>query len=263
MKKLLLLTACAFFLSYGFALAGKYSKTETRTYNITSNGKVSVQNVNGEITVESWDKDQVSLEITKTVRADDQDDADEYFGKVRVEVESGKDYIDVTTHYPHDMDGGFFDWLFHGGSRSPNVDYRLRVPVGASVDLESTNGQIYVENVEGNVQAHSTNGGLNLNGVSGRIEASTTNGGISVTVSNADKFDGMDVSTTNGGIKVYCPEDIDADVDAHTTNGGIDSEFPITVSGSFLSKSLSGRINNGGKRMYLHTTNGGIEIDKK
>lgn len=263
MKKISTLPLIALLIIAGTAFAGRYSKTETRNYNITADGKVTVENVNGDIYVESWDKNQVSLQIKKTVRADDQDEADEYFTNLSIEIESGKDFLEVHTHYPHEWNRGFFDWLFHLGEKSADVEYTLKVPVGVTLDLGSTNGKVEVQDVSGDVKAHSTNGGINLDGVTGEIDASTTNGGISISVSKSGSFKDLEAKTTNGGIKIYCPQDIDADIEAHTTNGGIDTEFPVTVSGSFNSKSLDGKINNGGKRMYLHTTNGGIQILKK
>ena len=245
-----------------FAFAETYSKTEVKIFRISPSGKIVVDNVNGFIKVKSWDKDQVSLEITKTVRADDQEEADKYFNRLDVEIESSDDYLKVHTHYPHDMGDGFFDWLFRGGSRYVNVEYVLRVPATVALDLESTNGSIEVKSVSGNVKAQSTNGRLNLDGVTGMIDASTTNGGITAKIIDADKFEGMKLRTTNGGIKIYCPKEINADVYAHTTNGGIESDFPITVRGEIGRRSLSGKINSGGKEIYLHTTNGGIEINK-
>ncbi len=265
MKRIIPRTVFFLLLFFSLAAAETFSKTEVKTFQISPSGKIVVDNVNGSIKVKSWDKDQVSLEITKTVRADGQEEADKYFDRLRVEIENGDDYLNVRTHYPHDMGGGcgFFDWLFHGGSRYVNVEYVLIVPSTAKLDLESTNGKIEVQAVTGDVKARSTNGRLRLDGVSGKIDASTTNGSITASVVDADKFKEMRLRTTNGSIKIYCPKDINADVYAHTTNGSIETEFPITVSGTFNRKSLSGKINNGGKEIYLHTTNGSIEINKE
>lgn len=245
------------------ASAKTYSKTEVKTFNISPNGKVVVENVNGAIRVESWDKDQVLLEATKTVRADDQEEADEYFDRLRIDIDSGDDYVEIHTRYPHEGWGGFWDWLFHGGSKYVNVEYVLKVPSTVKLDAQSTNGNVEVHSVTGSVRASSTNGRLTLEDVGGMIDGSTTNGSITATVSDAVKFGELKLQTTNGSIKAYCPEDINADVYAHTTNGSIQTEFPVTVQGSFSNKSLEGRINKGGNRIYLHTTNGSIEINKR
>ncbi len=265
MKRVLYGAILGLFVLISTASAEKFSRTETKFFTISAGGKVVVENVNGSIKVEGWDKNQVSLEITKTVRADNSSEADEYFGRMRVEIQSGDNYLKVRTHYTsHDESGGFFHWLFSGfNSGGGSVSYVLKVPGSVKTDVHSTNGEIQVKSVEGEVKAGSTNGRLTLDGVAGLVEASTTNGSITVSLTDAVKFQGMDLHTTNGSIKVTCPADLSADISAHTTNGSIHTDFPVTVQGGLVSKSLEGKINNGGPEMSLHTTNGSIHINKQ
>lgn len=263
MKWTLYAAILALFVFASTASAEKFSRTETRFFTISPTGKVTVENVNGSIKVEAWDKNQVSLEVTKTVRASDSEEADEYFADLRVDVKSGDDFLEVKTRYPHEFGSGFWSWLFHGGSRYGGVEYVLKVPSTVRLDVGSTNGSIRVRDVIGSVAAHSTNGRIDLEDVGGVVEGSTTNGGITARISDNVQFRELRLGTTNGGITVYCPEGIDADIYAHTTNGGIHTDFPITIQGHFSSKSLEGKINNGGNVMNLHTTNGGISINKE
>lgn len=263
MRRVLFILAIGVLFTASSAMAEKFSRTETKFFSISPNGSVSVQNVNGSIKVEAWDKNQVSLEVTKTVRAGDSEEADEYFANLRVDIKSGSDFLEVRTHYPHEIGGGFFDWLFHGGSRYGGVEYVLKVPAGARLDVGSTNGSIRVREVLGKVKAHSTNGRIELDEVGGVVEGSTTNGGITARISDKVELRQIDLGTTNGGISVYCPDNINADISAHTTNGGIHTDFPITIQGGFSRNSLEGRINNGGNEIRLHTTNGGISIYKE
>jgi len=263
MKRFVLLAAAFFLLGSSNSIARTYSKTEVKTFDISPTGKVVVENVNGSIKVESWDKDQVMVEATKTVRADDQEEANDYFDRLRVEIKSEKDYLEIHTHYPHEGWNGFWSWLFHGGSTYEGVEYVVKVPKSINLDAGTTNGSVEVSSVVGGVRAGSTNGQINLNDVGGAVDASSTNGDVSATISGEVAFGDLKLSTTNGSINVTCPENINADVSAHTTNGSISSEFPVTIQGSFNNKSFEGKINKGGNRIYLHTTNGGIEINKR
>jgi len=263
MKKLFLLSTSFFLLAVTTVSARTYSKTEVKTFEISPNGRVVVHNVNGLIKVESWDKDQVMLEITKTVRADDQEEAEEYFDQLRVEIDNETDYLEVRTHYPHEGWEGLWNLLFHGGSRYGGVEYVLKVPKGINLEAETTNGNVDVDSVIGGVKAGSTNGQLHMEDVGGAVDGSTTNGNISAILSKEVDFKGIKLATTNGSINVSCPENINADVSAHTTNGSISTEFPVTIQGKFGNKSFEGKINKGGSRIYLHTTNGSIEINKR
>ncbi len=263
MKKFVLLSPALILLVFSIASARTYSKTEVQTFDISPNGKVVIDNVNGAIKVEPWDKNQVMLEAIKTVRADDQEEADEYFGRLRIEIDNGKDYLEIRTHYPHEGWGGFWSWLFHGGSRYGGVEYVLKVPKSIHLEAGTTNGNVEISGVVGGIRGSSTNGQVSMDDVGGAVEGSTTNGNVDVSISDKVQFEDIRLSTTNGSIELKCPEDISADVSAHTTNGSISSEFPITVQGGFGRKSLDGRINKGGSRIDLHTTNGSIEINKR
>jgi hypothetical protein len=253
------------YVTAGFsaALAGTFSKVEVRSFDFSSDGEIVVENVNGSITIESWNQKRVLLEVTKTVKADDQEKADEYFRNVRVEIESGSDHLEIHTHYVHECLGGFWNLVFHGGSKCPTVKYVLKVPAKVKVYARSTNGGVDIRSVTGSVEARSTNGGLNFDNVSGKIDGATTNGNISAIISDAANFQGLTLKTTNGTIEVYCPANLKADLSARTTNGDIETALPITVQGKFGHKSVAGKINDGGAPMYLYTTNGNIEINQK
>ena len=47
---------------------------------------------------------------------------------------------------------------------------------------------------------------------------------------------------------------------AATVNGGIESDFPLTVTGRFGPRRVSGTIGGGGRDLRLETVNGGIHI---
>lgn len=266
MKKALFGVILGLLVVASTASAEKFSRTETKSFTIAPNGEVSVNNTNGSIKIEGWDKDQVSLEITKTVRAGDSEEAEKYFDRMRVEIESGDNYLRIRTRYGHSDDDwhGFFSWLFSGfRSGGGSVSYVLKVPSSVVTEAHSTNGSIEVHSVAGRVKASSTNGRLTLDGVSGSVVGSTTNGSIRATLTDDVKFDGLDLRTTNGSIRVACPDDISADVYARTTNGSIHTDFPVTVQGGFTSKRLEGKINNGGPEIHLKTTNGSIRINRQ
>ena len=63
-----------------------------------------------------------------------------------------------------------------------------------------------------------------------------------------------------GSITVELPSSVSARVEAKTVNGGIESDFPLTVTGRFGPRRVSGTIGGGGRDLRLETVNGGIHI---
>src|SRR6185369_1652367 len=104
-----------------FSVADETERFE-QTYPLTPNGRVSVSNVNGSITVNAWDRNEVKLVAVKTA------DSKERLADVEIKVDAKPDYLCVETNYDN--------WKNHGnGERWRNgklqVDYELSVPRGA------------------------------------------------------------------------------------------------------------------------------------
>ncbi len=201
---------------------------------------------NGGITVEGWDKDEIR--IRARIRAWDryEDDARDMLKKIEIKL-SGETI---------QADGPRNNRSRHGWS----VSYELMVPRKSDLNLETLNGGIRIEDVEGEIRADATNGGLRLSQLAGDVDVHTTNGGVSVEL-HGDSWSGrgLEATTTNGGIKVWIPKDYNADLETGTVNGGIDFDFPITVQGR-ISKQIRATLGDGGPRIRIKTTNGGVRL---
>jgi DUF4097 and DUF4098 domain-containing protein YvlB len=138
------------------------------------------------------------------------------------------------------------------------VRYHLKVPATLSVRLRNTNGQIRVEGLRGEVEAETTNGGVRGRGLTGRVDASTTNGGVEVEI-DALAAGGVKASTTNGGVQLTVPENVKAELSATCTHGGV-RVSGFSVDGETTTRRVAGRVNGGGPRIALSTTNGGITV---
>jgi hypothetical protein len=228
------------------------SKDEwTRTYSLAATGQVELTNANGEINVEPSSDGKVHVRAERTAKAATEEAARQLLAKINIREEASADRIRLETEGPS---GGFLT----GGHYS--VRYWLNVPAGASVKVTNTNGRVSVNDLTGPVEARTTNGGVTARRLKGRVEASTTNGGVDVDVAEVHA-DGIRLETTNGGVRLTLPSSAKADVRAEVTNGGIDTgTLAIEKVGETSRRHLEVRLNGGGPRVSLETTNGGIKI---
>jgi hypothetical protein len=231
------------------------SKDEwTRTYDLSATGQVELTNANGEINVEPSTDSKVHVRAERTAKAATEEAARQLLAKITIREDASADRIKLETEGPS---GSFLS----GGHYS--VRYWLNVPAGASVKVTNTNGRVSVTDISGPVEARTTNGGVTARGLKGRVEASTTNGGVDVEVDQVHP-DGIRLETTNGGVRLTLPQSAKADVRAEVTNGGIDTgTLAIEKVGEASRRHLEGRLNGGGPRIDLETTNGGIRISAK
>ena len=267
----LVLAVCAWTAAEAATLTEKFQKT----YSLKSNGGVELQNTNGAVTVEAWDQNEVRIEAEKKVKADD-DKAREIMKQLQIEVTETAGGLRIVTRMPK-RDGSLRDWL-SGDNVQVGVEYRIRVPRGARLGIENTNGKLTVTGTQGQADLETTNGGIVVDQAGGEIEigttngsievtrsagvvqASTTNGSIDVELDAAPDADQLSFSTTNGGITLRVPGNAGMTLDAAATNGRVSSDFEVTSGGRSERRRLEGDVNGGGGKVRLRTTNGSIRI---
>jgi DUF4097 and DUF4098 domain-containing protein YvlB len=126
----------------------------------------------------------------------------------------------------------------------------------------TVNGGIDASALPADAEAYTVNGGVSVK-AGGNIRAETVNGGVEAAFGRADWTGQIHLKTVNGGIEVALPGDASAELRAETVNGDIETDFPVSVTGRFSKRRLSGTIGGGGRQLALSTVNGGIEIRKQ
>ena len=238
-----------------------------RSVEFQPGGRLSLVNVNGAISVGTWDRHEVTMKAEKRAGAGSEEEARQLLEETTVKFDRTGDLIDIRTEVAQPK-----------RKRNVSVAYTLTVPeeidlklrsvnggiqandVSGGVDAKTTNGRIELAGITGVVKARTTNGNVDLSEVLGRIGANATNGKIEVAISElGEEAHDIRAGTTNGGIEVSLPKGLKAHLKASTVNGSIDSDFPVTVKGR-ISKSVNQAINGGGRLIDLKTTNGSIRL---
>jgi DUF4097 and DUF4098 domain-containing protein YvlB len=248
-----------------------------KTVALRPGSEIRLANVNGSVNFDAWDRDEVKIEAEKQVKASSDGEARRIMGQVRIDVVQDAKGVRIETKIPR-RQNGLFDWLF-GHEANVSVNYRIHVPRRAGLDLDNVNGPLTVTGTRGKARMETVNGGISVNDVQGDLELETTNGGIdvrraagalraattngSIDAELAALPDDSDLSfeTTNGRVALRLPRDARLSIDAATTNGRVQSDFEVE-GGQPGKHSLRGDINGGGGKLYIRTTNGGVEISE-
>ena len=247
--------------------AGEIRERFEKTYPLKSGGEFRLKNTNGAVLITSWDRNEVKIEAEKIVRARSREDAERIMKEIEINIRDSAELVDVDTRLPRRSDGGFWDWIFNGGSTSIEVKYWITVPAQVNLSAESVNGEVRAQDISGRADLETTNGRVEVINASGSVNAETTNGAIEVSLTKVTPGETMRFATTNGRIEADFPADFAADISANTTNGHVDCDFPMTVQGRIRRTSLEGRIGSGNSssmgRVTFRTTNGSIAIRRR
>lgn len=244
-------------------IAGTREERFQKQVEFASGGTILVENVNGRVEIEGWDKEEVYVQAIKRVKARDDDRAQEMLDKTRILVEKNGDRLEIITETPRGRGKGFWGWS--GGNKSSvTVSYRIQVPVRSVLKVGNTNGEIDIIDINGNADIETTNGKIIIDKLTGEVEARTTNGSIEVDLDAFSGEDEVDLSTTNGSIRLYLPAGSGFEVRAQTTNGSVVSDFDVDERRRDRKRrSLRGATNGGGPMISMETTNGSIYLRDK
>ncbi|HEV7923672.1 MAG TPA: DUF4097 family beta strand repeat-containing protein [Thermoanaerobaculia bacterium] len=258
MRKLFL--TFALFTMAAAASAGTLREPMDRTMDLRPGGEISLVNVNGKITITSWDQPRVRLQAEKYVESRDDEAAEKAMQELRIEVKATAKGISIETRQPNRGAGGLLEALF-GDNINMGVRYELTVPRSVNLNVENTNGSVHVSELSGRLDLETTNGRIEVARCSGSVNAGTTNGAIHAELLQVASGASMHLETTNGGISLAIPSNLGASIEAGTTNGSVTTDVPITTT-RFEKHSLRGTMNGGGPSIRLSTTNGSIKIAK-
>lgn len=227
-----------------------------QTYSISQTGRVSLENINGDVQIKVWDRPAVQVDAVKKAYRKDR------LSEATVEVNATEENIRIKTEYP---DGPQNFRSGQGRYDNPaTVDYTLTVPRKAMLEsIELVNGSCDIDGVEGNVKASSINGRLNARGLLGEARLSTINGPLNASFTQLDESKAISLGSVNGTVTLVIPSNSNASVKAGTVHGGISSDFALKVKhGEYVGHSMDGQIGTGGPRIKLGNVNGGIRVSR-
>jgi len=196
-------TLCLLLFQAGCDLEGiiessdRYREDFQYSFDLKPGGRLVVENFNGSIEIIGWEKQSVQITGTKYAGRE------EMLRELRIETRADANSVVVRTVRPSGYHGNM-------GAR-----YSIRVPRQVRLErIASSNGQIRVEDIQGEARLETSNGTVVLRRIEGRVDAHTSNGRI-----EADSVTGdMITRTSNGSIRLAR---ITGAIEANTSNSSI------------------------------------------
>jgi len=212
--------------------------TLVKTFPLVDTSKVSLKNINGNITVSGWDQPQAQVTVVKSGGSD-----------------RGSQVF-------FNNNGTSLSVRAAENRGNQNVRFEVKLPRQlARVELSSMNGVIKISDLNAEILIDGTNGSIELANIAGVSKVKTTNGSIKAgLVEPSDRS--MEFESVNGSIEVTVPAQFEADLEASTVHGGIniDDSFGVQVEKGIVGQKAKGEINQGGERLKLSTVNGNIKL---
>jgi len=164
-------------------------------------------------------------------------------------------------------------------SYKSTINLEIKVPMKFDLDVGTiNNGDIIVENVEGNLEITNVNGSVTLTNVSGNVVTNTVNGVVKVTLDKVNADMPMSFASFNGNVDVTMPSSVKGTAKMKSTSGDIYTDFDVEfekqktktdksdeegVYKVSVDEYVTGNLNGGGPEFLFKTFSGDIYLRKK
>ena len=227
------------------------------TRPVDPDATISIENLAGSLTVVGTDAAEVV--ITGTMG----DDVEE------LEISGDAEELKIEVVIPDDD-----DWK---GKGKLEADLEVRVPRGASLEIETVSAAIEISGVRGEIEAESVSGAVTVAGGANEVEAVSVSGAVTVTggagmvvaesvsgnVMLAGVSGDIEATTVSGKVRVEAGmvDDVelesvagnvyfkgqltDGDLEIESHSGNVEAHLPAGLVADFSLESFSGSIDNG------------------
>jgi hypothetical protein len=234
------------------------------SYPLQPGGRLELDNRNGSIDIVGWDRNAIDVSGTKSAPTTDR------LQQIKINVSVSGNTASIATEWPKDSWHGSYGAKYmirvprqsaltrvqttngsvsvedlEGGGHVTSTNGRVSMARDTGdYDLHTTNGAIELEECSGSERAHTTNGAVRGRLKAGSVDSESTNGAIELTLMQPSSGQPIRASTTNGGIVLALAEFHDNPISAETRNGGVTLRLPSDINAKINAKTSVSSISN-------------------
>jgi hypothetical protein len=182
-------------------LAKKYEKTIERSFDITKNGTTAISNKYGKVTLQTWDKNVVSIKVVIQAETDSKKEAQEAFDRVTINFLSSTDRVSAKTEI-ESKNTSWWSWDFTRVDY--NIDYVVFLPISNNLELVHKYGNFSLNELEGELS-------VQLGYGKGVIERLGDNGNLNISYANisVEEAKNLKVSMKYSDLRVGAMNDLE------------------------------------------------------
>jgi hypothetical protein len=242
----------------------------SRAFPVGKGATLLLSNLAGNIHVSAGTAERIEVEAMKHAWGANAEQSKQRLSDATIETFATGNRVELRVEHADRRD-----------ARAIDIEFSVKVPPDAAVDLRTVSGDVRVTNVKGEVRVQGVSGNLALEGTARLAAVKTVSGDVAINNAGADAQ--LSLSTVNGDLLVQTLNTRALDVNtvngdvrisgwsgdrAHirTLNGDLDLQTSLVNGGRYEVESHSGNINlalaeRPGFELEAHTFSGRIRID--
>jgi hypothetical protein len=126
-------------------MAEEVTKEFHKEYKADANTTLDISNKYGDVVIQSWDKDQVIIDVKITVELPNLEKAQKLLSYIDVNFSEGQNLISAKTV----IDDKFSFTGWGGDSKKFSIDYNIKMPAGTALTLANKYGNTDIDELHG------------------------------------------------------------------------------------------------------------------
>lgn len=245
------------FIFFTSLLFAQKTKEYNETFSLSSTGTVSLDNYKGTITVEAWDKNEVSVyaKVEPDVNGWNSTSPEEQIERCEVIFRNSANHVSIETNYEKNRGWGSETRAF--------VHYTIKMPITAELEIDDYKSEIKIGNLNSKLEMETYKGRVNIDNFSGSIVVNTYKGEVEIDFSELNEYTSFD--TYKGDIKLLLPSSSKFDFDFDLgRKGDYRSDFEMMMRRyNSDDGDVRGEVNGGGPKIKFSTYKGQVELREK
>lgn len=240
------------------------TKTYSKSYTVNSNDRIKLENSFGEMKLNTWNKNEVKVDVTITVKADAEEKAQEIFDKISIEDSKTSEGVFFKTKIGEINSNKSKNNNKHNKVESMEINYTVYLPAaGNPLDASNSFGAMIIGDYKGEASLQSKFGSLTAGKISNAKQVNVefgkanvewiNNGKVTIKFSKATlgKFSGdinsvfefceainirldnsigqLNVKSSYSTVEIDLAKDISANFDIKTSFGDVDNSTSYAI----------------------------------
>jgi hypothetical protein len=183
----------ALIVNTGAAQTYAESKEIVRTFPVNPETRLDISNKYGKIQVIQWKKDSVRLEVGIEVKSSSMSKLEKIMDNIEIEFTGTNYYVIANTRFGSTNNTFLTDLMDLSGTIIPSknqveINYTVMAPSNMTINLANKFGDIFIDDMKGNVTINLSNGDLKINRIEGESSINVNFGNGTINYLNNSKL---------------------------------------------------------------------------
>jgi hypothetical protein len=169
------------------------SKEIVRSFAVNPETRLDISNKYGKIQVIQWKKDSVRLEVEIAVKSSSMSKLDKIMDNIEIEFTGTNYYVIAKTRFGSTNNTFLNDLIDLSGAIIPSknqveINYTVMAPSNMNINLANKFGDIFIDDMKGNVTINLSNGDIKINRLEGESNINVNFGNGTINYLNNAKL---------------------------------------------------------------------------